>query len=158
MYKNAKQGWYKLLNPEKFIIPTNESSSVMKSYKDGCLNYKSGLELKAIKYCDFNKHITKFSLEPFAIQYIKPTDAKVHRYFVDLFIEFSTGQKFLVEIKSSGETKEPRKPSKKTAKAIENYNHKLMTFAVNKAKWLAAEKFANDRGLKFIILTEEELG
>lgn len=158
MYKSAKKGWYELINHEKFIVPTSESASVMKSYDNGKVQYKSGLELKAIRYCDYNKHIVKFSLEPFAIQYIKPTDGKVHRYFVDLFIEFSTGQKFLVEIKSSSETKEPRKPSKKTSKAIDNYNNKVLTFAVNKAKWLAAEQFANSKGLKFIILTEEELG
>ena len=97
MYETAKQGWYKLLNPDKFIKQLDE---YMKSYKDGCVNFKSSLEYKAIRYCDFNKHITKWSLEPFAVKYLKPTDGKVHRYFIDFFIEFSSGDKFIVEVKS----------------------------------------------------------
>ena len=69
MYRNVKQGWYRLLNPEKFIKPIDE---LMSSYKDGHVNYKSSLELKAIRYCDWNSSVNKWSLEPFAIQYLKP--------------------------------------------------------------------------------------
>lgn len=161
MYKSAKQGWYKLLNQDKLILPTLESQSVMKSFKVQderyLINYKSSLELACLRYCDYNKHIVKFSLEPFAIQYLKPTDGKMHRYFVDFYIEFSTGDRFLVEIKSSGETVAPNIPKKKTQKAVFNYNNALQTFAVNAAKWDAAKKFAAQQKMKFIILTENEL-
>lgn len=157
MYKSAKKGFYKLVNPEKYIMPTSESLSVMKSFKDGSVEYKSSLELSAIRYCDFNKHIINFSLEPFGIKYIKPTDGKEHRYFIDLFIVFSTGEKFLVEVKSSSETKEPQLPKRKTAKSIASYNKALQTYIVNKAKWKAAEQFATLNKIKFIILTENEL-
>ena len=161
MYKSAKQGWYKLLNQDKFIVPTNESQSVMKSFKiqdnEYYINYKSSLERNCLRYCDYNKHIVKFSLEPLSIPYLKPTDGKIHRYFVDFYIEFSTGDKFLVEIKSSGETREPQIPKKKTQKAVMNYNNALQTFAVNTAKWDAARKFALQQKMKFIILTENEL-
>jgi len=156
IYKNAKRGWYKILNPEKFIAPIDGH---MKSFNEseGTVEYKSSLELKAIKYADFNKHVVKWSCEPFHVPYIKPTDGKPHRYFIDLFLEFATGDKFIVEIKSSGETKPPRKPSKKTDKAINNYQRALMTYAINQAKWKYAEQFAIERGMKFIILTEKEL-
>ena len=90
MYKSAKQGWYKLINQDKLIMPTLESQSVMKSFKmqdeKYYINYKSSLEHACLKYCDYNKHIVKFSLEPFSIQYLKPTDGKMHRYFVDFYI------------------------------------------------------------------------
>ena len=76
------KGWYKLQCPEKFIKPLDE---FMESYQDGYILYKSRLEQKFMVYCDINKHVTKFSLEPFAINYIKPTDGKVHRYFIDFF-------------------------------------------------------------------------
>lgn len=161
MYSSAKTGWYKMINADKFIVPTVESQSVMKSYKiiDGeiTVNYRSSLELACLRYCDYNKHIVKFSLEPLSIPYLKPTDGKIHRYFVDFYIEFSTGDKFLVEIKSSGETREPQIPKKKTQKAVMNYNTALQTFAVNTAKWDAARKFALQQKMKFIILTENEL-
>lgn len=154
MSVKSYKGWYKLLNPEKFIIPIDE---YMQSYKDGCVNYKSKLELKAIKYCDYNKFVTKYSLEPFAIKYLKPTDGKIHRYYIDLFIEFSTGKKFLVEIKPFSETKYPTKPKKQTQKTIMNYQKAIMTFAINESKWEAAKEFANSHNMKFIILTEKEL-
>lgn len=154
MYNNY-QGWYKILNPSKFIRPLDEH---MKSYKNGEVNFKSRLELKAIKYADYNKFITKWSLEPFNVKYIKPTDGKIHRYYIDLFLEFKTGDKFIVEIKSHGETIPPKQPKKKTEKAIMNYQRALQTYAINSAKWKAAEKFAADKGMKFIVLTEKELG
>lgn len=154
MYKNVKQGWYELKNPEKFTKPIDE---YMKSYKDGSVNYKSGLELKAIRYADWNKHVKKWSLEPFHVKYIKPTDGKPHRYFIDLFLEFSSGDKFIVEVKHSSEVKPPRKPSKKTDKAIMNYQTALQTYAINQAKWKAAKMFAENNKIKFIILTEEHL-
>lgn len=158
MYKSAKKGWYKLLNPSKFIRQQDKHMKSVNESKEGIfLEYKSSLELSMLKYCDYNKHIVRYSLEPFAISYRKPTTGKIHRYYIDVFIEFSTGDKFLVEVKSFSETKPPRKPSKKTQKAIDNYNKALETYMINKSKWEAARNFASERGLKFIILTENEL-
>ena len=158
MYKSAKKGWYKLLNPTKFIRQQDKYMKSVNESKEGIfLEYKSSLELSMFKYCDYNKHIVRFAIEPFAIPYTKPTTGKIHRYYIDVFIEFSTGDKFLVEVKSFSETKPPRKPSKKTQKAIDNYNKALETYMINKSKWEAARNFASERGLKFIILTENEL-
>jgi hypothetical protein len=154
MYGSAKQGWYKLLQLQKFIAPIDEH---MKSFRDGHVNYKSTLELNAIKYCDFNKNVQKWSLEPFPIPYLSPVDGKMHRYYIDLFMEFSSGDKFLVEVKSSGETKPPKKPKKVTDKKLVYYNKAIQTYMVNTAKWKAATIYGKDRGWKFIILTEKEL-
>lgn len=154
MYNNYT-GWYQLLNPSKFVAPIDEH---MQSFKDGKVEYKSRLELKAIKYADYNKFITKWSVEPFHVKYVKPTDGKVHRYFIDLFLEFKTGDKFLVEIKSKGETVPPKPPKNKTQKAMINYQRALQTYAVNEAKWKAAKEFAKSNNMKFIVLTEQELG
>ena len=129
----------------------------MKSYKNGTVNYKSSLELKAMRYADYNKHIVKWSLEPFSIKYVKPMDGKVHRYYIDFFFEFSTGQKFLVEIKSKGETKPPRLPRNNSAKSQSNYQRALMTYSTNTAKWKAAKEFCAQNNTQFIILTEKEL-
>lgn len=160
-YCSAKQGWYKVLNPSKFIMQTNESKSVMKSVRvnEGCLevNYKSSLELKCFKYCDINKYIKNWSLEPFSIKYMKPTTGKIHRYFVDIYIEFENSQKFLVEIKSFNETIKPVQPKKKTQKALINYTKAIQTFAINTSKWEAAKEFCKERNMGFLILTEREL-
>lgn len=160
-YKSAKNGWMKILNTGKFIMQTNESKSVMKSIRvnEGNLevNYKSSLEFRAFRYCDMNKYIKSWSVEPFSVKYLKPTTMKYHRYFIDLFIEFENGQKFLVEIKSSNETVRPTLPKKKTAKAMLNYKRAEETYLINISKWEAAKAFCSERGLKFIILTEKEL-
>lgn len=154
MYKNVKQGWYRLLNPEKFIKPIDE---LMNSHKDGHVNYKSSLELKSIRYCDWNDNVRKWSLEPFAIQYFKPTTGKFHRYYIDLVIEFSNGEKFLVEVKPYSQTIPPKRPRKNTTKARNNYARALETWIINQAKWKAAEQFCKQNGFKFIKLTEQEL-
>lgn len=160
-YKSAKQGWYRVLNHEKFINQMQESKTVMKSTRivDGFLeiNYKSGLERTCMRYCDMNIHVKKWSLEPFAIKYYKYTTRKYHRYFIDFFIEFSNGQKFLVEVKSYNETREPTPPKKRTQKSIMNYQKALETFNINTSKWDAAKLFCKEKGLTFIILTEKEL-
>lgn len=151
----SKQGWYELTNPEKFIKPIDD---YMKSFKDGFVNYKSGLELTGIRYVDTNPKVKCWSLEPFNIKYIKPTDKKIHRYFIDLYIEMKTGHKFLVEIKSSSETVKPKPPKKQTAKAKRRYAKMLETYAINTAKWNAAREVAKKNGFQFIFLTEKELG
>lgn len=154
-YKN-KRGWYKLVNPSKFVPPADKH---MKSFNESeaSVEYKSSLERNAFRYADANPHIKNWSVEPFPIKYLKPTDGKIHRYYIDLFLVFSTGDKFLVEVKSKGETKPPKKPTRKTDKAIINYQKALQTYAVNEAKWKAAEEFASQHNMKFIILTEDEL-
>jgi hypothetical protein len=157
MYNNYS-GWYRVINKDKVIKPIDEH---MKSFRLSEshieLNYRSRLELKALKYADFNKFITKWSCEPFHVKYIKPTDGKVHRYFIDLFLEFKSGDKFIVEIKSKGETTPPKPPKNKTQKAINNYQRALQTYAINQAKWKAAKEFANANKMKFVILTEDQL-
>lgn len=154
MYKNVKQGWYRLLNPEKFIKPIDE---LMNSYKDGHVNYKSSLELKSIRYCDWNSNVAKWSLEPFPIHYFKPTTGKYHRYYVDLVIEFKSGEKFLVEVKPYAQTIPPKRPRKNTPKSRMSYAKALETWIINQSKWKAAELYCKENGFKFIKLTEKEL-
>jgi len=131
----------------------------MKSYNEssGSIEYKSSLELNAFRYADFNKHIVRFSVEPFNIKYLKPSDGLLHRYYVDMFLEFEGGHKFIVEIKSFNETILPKKSKKFTQKRERNYNKSMQTYAINTAKWDAARKFAELNNMQFIILTEKEL-
>lgn len=156
MYKNAKRGWYKIVNFTKYIPPKDNH---MKSFNEatGEIEYKSNLELQFFKYCDYNHHIKHFSIEPFFIPYLSPKDNKVHRYFIDGYVHFTNGKKFLVEVKSSGEVKPPRKPKRVTAKSEKNYRLAIQTWLINNSKWDAARKYCESKDLKFIILTENEL-
>lgn len=157
MIKSYK-GWYTLINPEKFIKPIDTYMQSFRLNEDKIqLNYKSSLELKVFRYADFNKSIKKFSIEPFAIKYLKPTDGKYHRYYIDVFLELVTGEKILVEIKPKSETIPPKKPKKDTVKSRISYQKARQTYAINKAKWDAAKLFAKENNMIFTILTDEDL-
>ena len=62
---------------------------------------------------------------------------------------------YLIEIKPSKQTIPPivKKGRKKSTMIYEQ-----QTYVKNKAKWLAAEKWAKKKGIEFKILTEKELG
>jgi hypothetical protein len=154
-YRN-KKGWYKLKNSQKFIKPHDD---YMKSFNEstGSVEFKSSLEERAFMFCDSNPKIKSWTLEPFAIKYLKPTDNKVHRYYPDLLIIFETGDTFLIEIKSSTETKPPKKPKKQTLKSEKNYKRAITTYAINSAKWKAAGAFCKEKKIRFIFLTEQQL-
>lgn len=158
MARKYKQGWYRLINKDKFILP---SDGFMNSYKEengeSYLNFKSSFELKAFRFADSNPAIVKFSIEPFAIKYLKPTDAKIHRYYIDMYLEFKSGDKFLVEIKPYSETIPPKQPKRLTQKSQINYQKAISTYLINQAKWAAAKEFAQKNNMRFIILTEREL-
>lgn len=150
--KKPKQGYYRLTHPEKFKLPIDDHMKSTKIIEGNlCVLYKSGLELKAFKYCDHNPKIEEWSLEPFHIPYQSPVDGKVHRYFPDIWLKFTTGDIFIVEIKSSIETKMPRKNDKR-------YGAKLNTYLVNQAKWEAARNFAKAKSCNFMVLTDKVLG
>jgi AAA+ ATPase superfamily predicted ATPase len=92
------------------------------------------------------------------VPYISPLDKKVHRYFVDFYIKVldKTGglQKYLIEIKPERFTKPPTIPARKTKAFIDE----VFQYGVNEAKWKAAFEFCQDRNMKFMVLTEKDLG
>lgn len=99
----------------------------------------------------------EWSSEETVVPYVSPVDGKTHRYFVDFNAKFILANKkvqsFLVEVKPFAETQEPKRGSKRE----KTFLNECMTFAVNKAKWEAAEKYAASIGAKFIVVTENEL-
>ena len=81
----------------------------------------------------------------------------MHRYYVDGAIALKEGNKivrYLVEIKPYKQTQPPVDSKRKKQKTM---IYEKTTYAVNQAKWQAAEKFAKKRNMQFIILTENEL-
>lgn len=146
MYKATYKGRYKVRNPAKYKgDPTN-------------VIYRSSWENKFMKWCDTNPSVREWGSETVVIPYKSPIDLKIHRYFVDFFIqvESKTGllTKYLIEIKPEKFTKPPEIPKKKTKQFI----NEVFQYGVNEAKWKSANQFCVDRGYKFLILTEKDLG
>lgn len=142
---NYQKGVYKLKNPNKYM---GDAKNIV---------YRSSWELKFLNWCDRNENILKFSSEETVIPYVCPTDGKLHRYFVDarIIVKTKTNEvkTYLIEIKPSKQTVPPKYPGRKTKR----YLTECATFMKNRAKWNAATKYAEDRGWKFVILTEKEL-
>lgn len=121
--------------------------------------YRSSWELKALRWCDRNPNILEYGSEEFFIPYFDETTKKVRRYFPDLFIKIkdNTGQikTYVAEIKPKRQTIPPQKTPKKKEKT---YLNEMITYQKNKSKWKYAEEWCKDRGLIFMILTEDDLG
>ena len=115
--------------------------------------YRSLWERQAFKWCESNSRIKAWNSEEVVIPYKCKTDNRIHRYFIDLFIEMDNGDCILVEIKPKKQTTAPKKPSRKTKK----YINEVTTYIKNTSKWTAANDFAQHKGWKFQIWTEDTL-
>ena len=58
------------------------------------------------------------------------------------------------EVKPKKQTKPPKKKSRVT----KSYLYELTTYAINQAKWKAAQEYCLDRRIEFKLITEDELG
>jgi hypothetical protein len=132
-------------NPEKYIGNVNE------------IWVRSSWEKKFLIWVDDNPSIIKYGSEEMIIYYISPLDGKTHRYYPDyvLLIKQTSGAliKAIVEIKPNKQTKPPNKPKRITP----SYINEIKTWSINEAKWKAAEIFAKQNNMKFIILDEYSL-
>lgn len=119
--------------------------------------YRSLWERKFMNYCDNNPAIIEWGSEEIIIPYRSPIDKRVHRYFPDFYIKYvnTRGQSIreIIEVKPKKQTLPPKEQKRKTKKFL----NEIATYAVNQAKWKAAEEFCADRRMSFRILTEEHL-
>jgi hypothetical protein len=109
-------------------------------------------EKNVMMHLDSNTKVVSWSSEEIVIPYRYDVDGRVHRYFVDFYAEYSSGQKLLIEVKPHKETKPPTGNRRTKRYITEGY-----TFVKNQNKWQAANEYAKDRGWNFQIWTEIEL-
>ena len=126
-----QQGFYQVINEDKYKQPQDRTMN-----KALLPEYRSSYELKAYKFFDINPDVEYWSVEAFSIKYLSPKDGRVHRYFPDVLVKFKNGEKYLIEIKPKNQTSDP----------------------VVVAKARAAKIFCENNDMKFIFLTEKELG
>jgi hypothetical protein len=120
--------------------------------------YRSSWERKFMNYCDLKDSIVEWSSETTVVPYRFDVDNKIHRYYIDFRITVAEKdgklQTYLVEIKPLKKTKPPKQPKRKS----KSYIYESMEYVKNQNKWEHAKKYAEERGWKFLILTENELG
>lgn len=117
--------------------------------------YRSSWELQMMNKFDLHPNVILWNSEGLAIPYVSPVDGRTHRYFPDFLIKIQlpdgTTRTYLLEVKPHAQT-QLRTPKRQTRKFIQE----VATYAVNKAKWYAAEEFCKDQGWTFKVITEKE--
>ena len=142
----ANKGKFKPKNPKKY---NGNPSKIV---------YRSSWEARCMNYFDQNDNIIWWASEEIIVPYKHPMDGRYHRYFPDFIIKVrqKNGQSktMMIEIKPEYQKIGPKKQKRKT----QRYIKEVVTYAVNQAKWEAAEDYCADRRWEFKVLTENDLG
>jgi len=152
----TKQGYFRPTNPEKYV---GDPDAII---------YRSSWELGFMKNLDDRDNVERWSSEPIAIPYYSPLDemkdppvfGKVRSYYVDFFFTKinSDGSKddFFIEVKPMSQvpTEVLDIKGRKTKKKLMTYIREAEVHLVNKAKFEAAIRYAEERGARFVIVTE----
>lgn len=149
MAHKYKQGYYTPKNPQKYLGDVNK------------IVYRSSYELEVHQFFDNNPRVLKWASEEIAINYIKPTTGRVHKYYPDYLISYvnKDGEiKWeLIEVKPTQQTTQSRSRNQRT-RLYEN-----IQYTINVAKWEAAtrwcETMTHQTGYpySFRILTERKI-
>lgn len=140
------------LPPIGLYHPTNRE----KYLGDHVPIYRSSWEHRVMYFLDNNPGIIKWGSEMVQIPYISPIDGKMHRYFVDFYAEtvgVNGPKRFLIEVKPKKQL-EPPKTKNRSRKTVLT---EMTQFVVNKAKFEAAEKYAQKYGYGWYIFTEDDI-
>lgn len=144
MGKGFSKGYYTPRHPEKYVGDLTKRKIV----------YRSSWELDFCRFLDNNTSVIRWGSEEFAIPYVKPTDKRVHKYYPDFWIEYVDKDgnviQEVIEIKPSTQVQRPTTVGKKQKQQL----YEQITYAINMAKWKAAQEFCDKYGMKFRIITE----
>lgn len=135
-YANGK---FQIKHPEKYV--GNKTPT-----------YRSGWEHTFMTFCDNNPNILQWASEAIHINYRNPFTNKNTIYVPDFLIVYNdaTGQKHaeVIEVKPTKET---------TLEAAGRSPRAQAAAILNAAKWEAAKAWCKAQGLKFRIITENEI-
>jgi hypothetical protein len=140
----------KFPKPSKYI-PKNPSKYIGDSTNIVC---RSSWERHFARWADTHPEVIKWFSEEMCVEYWSPVDQKPHRYFPDFGMVLANGSRYVVEIKPKYQCLPPVAGKKRT----KTYLNECMTYEVNQSKWKAAKSFFEKQGIKFVVLTEEDLG
>ena len=132
-----QSGRYAPTNPDKYLgkrVP----------------HYRSGWELAVFRMCDNHPAILGWGSETHRVPYRNPLTGKQSTYVPDLLIIYKDrkgrNHAEIVEIKPASQTLGEARTQAQKAAAI-----------VNQAKWEAANAWAKSNGLRFRVITENQI-
>ena len=139
MAHNFAKGKFTPKNPQKYV--GNKSPT-----------YRSSWELQFMMFCDTNPSIMKWASEAIRIPYRNPVTGKQTIYVPDFFIQYvdKMGKMHieLIEIKPAKQAQADKIGKNRVGQIL---------FIKNQAKWKAAEIYCKSQGIKFRVLTENDM-
>ena len=114
--------------------------------------YRSSWEWTFMKFCDTHPSVQRRACEAIKIPYKNPLTGRQTIYIPDFFIQYldkaNNLMVELIEIKPSNQAVLEKVGRNKTHQA---------QFIQNQAKWSAAQAWCKQQGIKFRVVTENEL-
>ena len=118
-------------------------------------------ERQIMKYLDENESVLEWSSEELIIPYTSPIDGQRHRYFPDFWVKVrkpdGSVAEHLWEVKPFKQTIQPTLTEEATKSQKRRYALDVRTYAINSAKWKAAQDICEQKGWTFSIITEKQL-
>lgn len=140
------QGKFRPINPSKY------------SGNIGEIYYRSSWELCFLNWCDKTTLVESYSSEEKVVPYYDPIAKKCRRYFPDFIIKYKNKQgKTITEMVEIKPYRQVIGPPENPTRRTKSWINAVKTYCTNQAKWKAAEKFCEERGWKFKIITEKDL-
>jgi hypothetical protein len=133
------QGKFNLKNPAKYV--GNKSPT-----------YRSSWEFAFMRFCDEHPSVEKWASEAIKIPYKNPLTGRYTVYVPDFFIAYANKkgkqQVELIEVKPANQAFKEN-----IGRSKNNQAH----YIVNQAKWKAAQAYCKQKGIRFRIVTENDI-
>lgn len=143
-----QQGFFTPTNPIKYKGNVNH------------IIYRSSWELSLMLKFDKHPNVLEWSSERVIVPYTSPLDGRTHRYYPDFLVKLlqtdNTIKTVMIEVKPEKEMSPPKTP-KNTKKPSKSFLYQATTYAVNQAKWKAAQSYCDAQGWKFQLMPERDI-
>ena len=115
------------------------------------IRFLSSWEQRFMVNCDMNPNVISWGSEEFKIQYWNPVKNRIANYFPDFIIKYkNTKGELITEVIEI-------KPKKQSVITKKTSTYDKVHLIVNHAKWQAAIAVCESHGIRFRVLTEDEL-
>lgn len=136
---SSMKGMYRPIYPEKYMGDPRK------------IRFMSSWEFRFMTFCDKNPNIIKWGSEELRIKYMHPIKKKICEYIPDFILKYKNKDgELITEIVEI-------KPRKQTVISTKMSRYDQVQLVINNAKWTAAQAFCLKHGIKFRVLTEQEM-
>ena len=137
------KGRFKPRNPDKYKGDPNN------------IWFRSSWERDVMNWLDNRESVISWSSEERVVWYYNPITKKKARYFPDFIVRYKKNDIIYEEMIEVKPKKHVTGPNPNPKRRTKSWLNEVKTYAINQAKWKAAETYCEDRGWNFRIITED---